>query len=447
MLSTQFNFFSDTMTIIWTIPVTDFKDEEGREIRSPMFSPPDPLSRNSWRLEVTRLTADKDKCGVFLRKIAPSSPDRETKLTIKITVRDTNNHRIVSTRLANWILFTDPTVRIGWNELFSVKDLHPCLCADSSSPSHQDPMCCDSVAATEGDCSDPRLSSSCSYNGRSKSNHHNEHHGSQMISLKVQLMFHESCIDQRTRDRALKLMITDLSSLFMDRTFLNVNFHSVQQQHLNDPHECIRSGMSSNSLRVTKTRIQHKCDVIINLIACKMMEHESIVAEAGSGRTRSHESQTAIQVMRDRLDQLSVLESLIELCVKGFIGSRLMTPVLALKLFALSHRYRISFVTRFTEEFIIRNLSEETAIISLIHGHHHSSRTIVSACIRFLEEKYCFHNLNKITVQSLSRVPSFNLLAHLHPHLMHKVIKVMNKDKKADHGSAVIKKLKKETIV
>ena len=93
--------------------------------------------------------------------------------------------------------------------------------------------------------------------------------GSEMISIKSRILFHESCLDPRIRDRALKLILMDCSQLFMDRTFLNVRFHSVLPNG---------SDGGCSSVRIEKAKIQEKCDLIMKLIARKMMEHEELIA-------------------------------------------------------------------------------------------------------------------------------------------------------------------------
>lgn len=262
MLTTTFNYFSDTLTATWTLSqleVTEAVHKLQQEtesnasininethtpascffLSSDIFSVPVSSSSSSssshlnqsWRMEFARSTCkngrrgvecpvDDALFGIYLRKMGPKG--YSTRVSLKVNFYNFFNQKVLSVKTNSWIVFDDPCVRLGWGSLLSQRDLLNFI--SSLTP------------ASRSSCSKTRSLSftSCTLRNDVKNTLTGlsscfrvdpvSLSSTEGLSIRCQITFHESSFDPPDKGlKILQFLSHDLSHVFMDRTFLNFN--------------------------------------------------------------------------------------------------------------------------------------------------------------------------------------------------------------------------------
>ncbi|KAI1304246.1 TD and POZ domain-containing protein 4 [Halotydeus destructor] len=171
MISSEFNFFSDTLCATWTI---ENVHSEKSEIISPLFSALVPFDKLLWRLE---FVPKAHHYSLYVRLVEPiSEPDVTVRL--RSAIIGCKNKAVNKRQSRDWLLFRNPEVRYGWKEFVKSKRL----------------------------VSDER--------GYVNSD------GS--ITLRVKITFFDSVLPTKMKHRAMSLLVKDISELVGDDTFTDI---------------------------------------------------------------------------------------------------------------------------------------------------------------------------------------------------------------------------------
>lgn len=172
MLSSEFNYFTDTITAVWTID--NFDAENTEQLNSPSFAAPEPFQNYVWRLE---LTTDGDHFSFFIRLVEPRDQSRPVRLKARGAILGDRNKAVNKLYGNEWLPFTGSASRWGWTQFIKAKKL---------------------AAGGRG-----LLSGSS-------------------LTLRAKLKFFDSVMSNKVKQQSLSMLVQDLSSLLGDDAFCNV---------------------------------------------------------------------------------------------------------------------------------------------------------------------------------------------------------------------------------
>ena len=267
MLTTTFNYFSDTLTATWTLSQLEVTEavhrlEQETEsnvsinnnqthtpascffLSSEIFSVPVSSSscpssshfNQSWRMEFARSTCKNGrrgvKCpvndalfGIYLRKMSPKGCS--TRVSLKVNFYNFFNQKVLSIKTNSWIVFDDPCVRLGWGSLLSQRDFLNFISSStpaSRSSSSKTRTSSFTSCTLRNDVKNTLTGLSSCFRDISMSPYPVSLSSTEGLSIRCQITFHESSFDPPDKGlKILQFLSHDLSHVFMDRTFLNFN--------------------------------------------------------------------------------------------------------------------------------------------------------------------------------------------------------------------------------
>ena len=424
-------------------------------------------SRHSWRIELAKTgvfngSGRNPMYGLFIRKIGSID---SSSVTLKMSIYNIANDRVLSFKTNSCVVFQDPCLRIGWSNILSQQQLIGEVMVDkttSLSTSIPAPSPFRDKHVDKNTTTFP--TTNLLYQKMMKSRMltpFTRRSSTEGVTIRCHITFlDESSFDPSDKGfNVLKNLSHDLAILFMDRTFVKLAKHDKKdlcELKFNGDLELHKKRLHRQSLKLHHyfqdkkmqyLRLQNasfdKNTNMLNVfpsVICPAVGNNSTKPKTqDKGRTtfgHNYDPRTTTWPLKRKArsdsscsfeHKLLVLECILDFSVTGSFKC-LVNSQLLLSLHSHSCHYRMTQMKNHVESMLMSSLNDDVIMQAILQSSFYSSPRFFSSCLNYL--CYRLENFAKeqaLTFTAFRVFANFDSAAHLHPDLMAKVFKKCNK--------------------